>query len=79
MKFFKSLLFIFTIIFSNLSFANYEKDIYDEEICKTIYESIGIFLYISDDKWENEDEEQALLYSTAAANYSIIYNTVCKD
>ena len=42
---------------------------YPKEICKQMYDTVGVFLQIADKAWKSQDEEKALLYSTAAANY----------
>jgi len=51
---------------------------YPEKICSKIYGSISLFLSIADKAWKSQDEEKALFYSTAAANYATIYETTCK-
>ena len=51
---------------------------YPKEICKQMYDTIGVFLTIADKAWKSQDEEKALLYSTAAANYATVYETTCK-
>jgi len=52
---------------------------YPEGACKQIYAAIGIFLKLADHEWKKtKDEEKALLYSQAAANYSVVYETVCR-
>ena len=51
---------------------------YSKEICKPMYDAIGVFLAIADKAWKSQDEEKALLYSTAAANYATIYELTCK-
>jgi hypothetical protein len=40
--------------------------------------SISLFLSIADKAWKSQDEEKALFYSTAAANYATVYETTCK-
>ena len=64
-------------LFSTNSVFSQEK--YPEDICKQIYASIGIFLKLADHEWKKtKDEKKALLYSQAAANYSVVYETVCR-
>ena len=58
-----------------ISFAEEQ---YPKEICKPMYDTIGVFLAIADKAWKSQDEEKALLYSTAAANYATIYELTCK-
>ena len=50
---------------------------YSKETCQKIYDSIGTFLYLADEKWKEKNEEKAMFYSTASANYSTIFQTVC--
>ena len=51
---------------------------YSKQTCQEIYYSIGIFLYLEDEKWEKENKEKGILYSIASANYSTIFQTQCK-
>ena len=51
---------------------------YSQKTCKDIYEAIGIFLYLADEEWKQENEEKAMFYLKASANYSTIYQTVCR-
>ena len=51
---------------------------YPKEICKQMYDAIGLFLTIADKDWKSQDEEKALFYSTAAANYATVYEVTCK-
>ena len=53
-------------------------DMYPRETCEEMYDSIGDLLYVADKAWKSQDEEKALLYSTAAANYSTVYEVFCK-
>ena len=46
--------------------------------CKEMYESIGVLLDVADKAWKSQDEEKALFYSTAAANYATVYEVTCK-
>ena len=70
---------ILLIIISTNILANEEK--YSKENCKKIYDAIGTFLYLAHVEWEKKTEEggkKGLFYSQAAANYSTVYDTVCK-
>ena len=63
---------------------------YPENVCEEIFGAIGIFLTLADKEWEqtkstekNELEkskhaEKALFFSQAAANYSTVYETICR-
>lgn len=50
---------------------------YSKETCQKIYDSIGTFIYLADEQWKKENEEKAMFYSTASANYSNVFQTVC--
>ena len=72
----KLIAMLFTaLIVPNMGFAN---DPYPKEVCKQIYDSIGIFLAIADKAWKSEDEEKAVIYSKVAANYATVYGVTCK-
>ena len=51
---------------------------YPKEICKQMYDTIGVLLTVADKAWKSQDEEKALFYSTAAANYATVYEVTCK-
>ena len=67
------LIFVISI---NTVYAQEEK--YPENVCKEIYAAIGTFLALADKEWKQQKEEKALFYSQAAANYSTVYQTVCR-
>ena len=47
--------------------------------CSGIYVAVGYFLKEADVHWKKtKNEEKALEYSQAAANYSTVYQTFCK-
>ena len=70
------LVFMFCISINPI-FSKEEK--YPEHVCKEIYGAIGLFLKLADDEWKKtKNEEKALFYSQAAANYSTVYETVCR-
>tara|TARA_B100001175_G_C19256126_1_gene517157 strand:+ start:462 stop:701 length:240 start_codon:yes stop_codon:yes gene_type:complete len=72
-------LFSILILITNTSFADKEIQPYSKETCQEIYNAIGAFLVIADINWKEKNEEKALFYSSASANYATIYETVCKD
>ena len=51
---------------------------YPNSICKEMYDTIGVLLTVADNAWKSQDEEKALFYSTAAANYATVYEVTCK-
>ena len=69
------LVFMFCISINPI-FSKEEK--YPEHVCKEIYGAIGTFLGLADKEWKQKNEEKALFYSQAAANYSTVYETVCR-
>jgi hypothetical protein len=69
------LVFMFCISINPI-FSKEEK--YPEHVCKEIYGAIATFLELADKEWKQKDGEKALFYSQAAANYSTIYETVCR-
>ena len=66
------------IILLSIPSVSVAQDPYSREVCKQIYDAIGTFLAVADAGWKSQDEEKALKYSTAAANYATIYETFCK-
>ena len=69
------LVFMFCISINPI-FSKEEK--YPEHVCKEIYGAIGTFLGLADKEWKQKNEEKALFYSQAAANYSTVFETVCR-
>ncbi|SVE38798.1 uncharacterized protein METZ01_LOCUS491652 [marine metagenome] len=72
-------LFSILILTTNTSFADKEIQPYSKDTCQEIYNAIGTFLVLADINWKEKNEEKALFYSSASANYATIYETVCKD
>ena len=74
----KILLTTFVLILScNILNANEKK--YDHMTCSEIYVAVGYFLKEADVHWKKtKDEDKAIKYSQAAANYSTVYQTFCK-
>ena len=70
------LVFMFCISINPI-FSKEEK--YPEHVCKEIYGAIGTFLALADKEWKQKNEEKALFYSQAAANYATVYETVCRN
>ena len=52
---------------------------YPEHVCKEIYGVIATFLGLVDKEWKQKNEDKTLFYSQAAANYSTVYETVCRN
>ena len=74
----KKALAILTLVLSAPTMSLAEEQC-PEKICSKIYGSTSLFLSIADKAWKLQDEEKALFYSTAAANYATVYETTCKE
>jgi hypothetical protein len=70
--------FAIGLLMTNIAYAGTEIKTYPRESCQEIYKAIGTFLYLADKEWKQENNEKAMFYSTASANYATIYETVCK-
>ena len=66
------------LFIASTSVASKEVETYPNETCQEIYEAIGTFLILADAAWKQENEEVAMFYSTASANYATVYETVCR-
>ena len=75
MKLTISLLTLF-LLFNN-AYASQKIESYPDKDCYEIHKVIGTFLFLADREWKSENIDKGLLYSTAAANYSTVFNTVC--
>ena len=81
------LVFMF-IISINPIFSEDKK--YPENVCEEIFGAIGTFLTLAEKEWKqtknaektelekSKHSEKALFFSQAAANYSTVYETVCR-
>ena len=81
------LVFMF-IISINPIFSEDKK--YPENVCEEIFGAIGTFLTLAEKEWKqtknaektelekSKHAEKALFFSQAAANYSTVYETVCR-
>ena len=72
-------LFLVLVFFNNTSLSSKEIETHSKETCQEIYGAIGFFLFLADKEWKEKNEEKALFYSTASANYATIYETICRD
>ena len=69
---------VICLVVTNTALASKEIETYPQESCQEIYGAIGTFLYLADIEWKQKNEEKAMFYSTASANYATIYETVCR-
>ena len=74
----KILFFMLVFIFGISINPIFSKEKYPEDVCKEIYGAIGTFLELADKEWKKNNGEKALFYSQAAANYSTVYESVCR-
>ena len=51
---------------------------WEQEACTELYNSIELFVGLADKEWKKENAERASFFASVAADYSIIYQTVCR-
>ena len=73
-------LLIFTALFSFVaSFASAQTTKkWSTKQCSDLYKAIGFFTALADKQWKKKSEKKGALYASVAANYSTVYQTVCK-
>jgi hypothetical protein len=67
------------IFFTSTSLASNEVEPYSKERCVEIYRMINVPLRMAIVDYELQNDEDLLFWSTVAANFATIYETVCKD
>ena len=74
-------LLIFTALFSFVaSFASAQTTKkWSTKQCSDLYKAIGFFTALADKQWKKKSEGKGALYASVAADYSIVYQTVCED
>ena len=72
-------LFIFTALLCAVgSFASAQSNKkWSTKQCSDLYKAIGFFTALADKQWKKKNEEKGALYASVAADYSIVYQTVC--
>ena len=75
----KTLLTTLTLLTSVVSpvFGGDKHEQWSEKSCTDVYNAIAIFISLAEKQWKI-DEEKAVRYASAAADYATIYETVCK-
>ena len=75
----KTLLTTLTLLTSVVSpvFGGDKHEQWSEKSCTDVYNAIAIFSSLAEKQWKI-DEEKAVQYASAAADYATIYETVCK-
>ena len=77
----KTLLTTLIILFASVVSPVFGEDKHkqwSEKSCTDVYNAIAIFSSLADKEWKI-DEEIAARYTSAAADYATIYQTVCKQ
>ena len=72
-----SLTVIFVLLFSSVQAEKKEK-IWSEKSCSDLYDAIGLFTTLADKEWKKKREEKAAFYTSVAADYAKIFETVCE-
>ncbi len=67
-----------SLLITNTAGACTEINTYPKQTCQELHKAIGTFLDLADKEWKQGNNEKAMFYSTASANYATIYETVCK-
>ena len=68
---------IFILTFSSVQAEKKEK-IWPEKSCSDLYDAIGLFTILADKEWKKKREEKAAFYTSVAADYAKIFETVCE-
>ena len=71
--------FLFTALFSVVgSYSSAQSDkTWSTKQCSDLFKAIGFFTALADKQWKKKSEEKGALYASVAADYSIVYQTVC--
>ena len=70
------LIILITSVVSPL-FGEAKHEQWSEKSCADVYNAIALFSSLAKKQWKI-DEEKAARYASVAADYSTIYETVCK-
>ena len=65
-------------LFSSIAYGQTKNEPWEQEACKELYNSIGLFVGLADKEWKDENAKKASFFASIAADYSVIYQTVCK-
>ena len=66
------------VYFFSYAYGETKNKLWEQESCTELYNSIGLFVGWADKEWKKENAERASFFASVAADYSIIYQTVCK-
>ena len=67
-----------TGLFCSVAYGETKNKPWEEESCTELYNSIGLFVGLADKEWKDENGKKASFFASVAADYSIIYQTVCR-
>ena len=65
-------------LFFSYAYGETKNKPWEQEACTELYNSIGLFVGLADKEWKKENAERASFFASVAADYSIIYQTVCR-
>ena len=65
-------------LFSSITYGQTKNEPWEQEVCTELYNSIGLFVSLADKEWKAENAKKASFFASIAADYSVIYQTVCK-
>ena len=65
--------------FGSSVYGKSEMHPWEEKACTDLYNSIGFFTHLSDIEWKANNEKKAAFYASVAADYAVIYQTVCNE
>ena len=65
-------------LFSSITYGQTKNEPWEQETCTELYDSITLFVSLADKEWKKENAERASFFASVAADYSIIYQTVCR-
>jgi len=65
-------------LFFSYAYGQTKNEPWEQEACTELYNSITLFVSLADKEWKKENAERASFFASVAADYSVIYQTVCK-
>ena len=66
------------VYFFSYAYGETKNKLWEQESCTELFNSIGLFVGWADKEWKKENAERASFFASVAADYSVIYQTVCK-
>ena len=65
-------------LFFSYAYGENKNEPWEQESCTELYNSIELFVGLADNEWKKENAERASFFASVAADYSKIYQTVCR-